>query len=163
MPIPVHDALVRAMSGTERSRVRTEFRLRLPEPINRRSLESRGRHCYAIKLNVASTPTSEPSSILRFDTNLLGWPPFRRKIAGFQILVVDETSKNLCESSRERWASLRLRDISAARQHNGFACSCARATDPASQRFQIVSGSGGEVVRNRSARARFASERRSSR
>jgi len=25
----VHDALVRAMSGTERSRVRTEFRLRL--------------------------------------------------------------------------------------------------------------------------------------
>jgi hypothetical protein len=49
MPIQVHDALVRAMSGTELSRVRTEFRLRPPEPINQRPLESRGRHCYAIK------------------------------------------------------------------------------------------------------------------
>jgi len=31
MPIQVQDALVRAMSGTELSRVRTEFRLRPPE------------------------------------------------------------------------------------------------------------------------------------
>jgi hypothetical protein len=31
----------RAMSGTELSRVRTEFRLRLPEPINKSPLESR--------------------------------------------------------------------------------------------------------------------------
>ena len=54
MPIQVDDALVRAMSGTELSRVRTEFRLRLPEPINQRPLESRGRHCYAIKLSVTS-------------------------------------------------------------------------------------------------------------
>jgi hypothetical protein len=30
------------MSGTELSRVRTEFRLRLPEPINKSPLESRG-------------------------------------------------------------------------------------------------------------------------
>ncbi len=38
------------MSGTELSRVRTEFRLRLPEPINKSPLESRrSRHCYAIK------------------------------------------------------------------------------------------------------------------
>jgi hypothetical protein len=51
----VHDALVRATSGCERSRVRTEFRLRLPEPINQRPLESRSRHCYAIKFR-ASTP-----------------------------------------------------------------------------------------------------------
>jgi hypothetical protein len=29
------------MSGTELSRVRTEFRLRLPEPINKSPLESR--------------------------------------------------------------------------------------------------------------------------
>jgi|HubBroStandDraft_6_1064221.scaffolds.fasta_scaffold24009_5 hypothetical protein len=34
MPIPVHDALVRSMSSTELSRVRTECRLTLPEPIN---------------------------------------------------------------------------------------------------------------------------------
>ena len=42
MPIQVHGVLVHAMSGTELSRVRTEFRLRLPEPINKRPLESRG-------------------------------------------------------------------------------------------------------------------------
>jgi hypothetical protein len=48
MPIQVHGVLVRAMSGTELSRVRTEFRLRLPEPINHHS-SSRGRHCDAIK------------------------------------------------------------------------------------------------------------------
>jgi hypothetical protein len=34
MPIQVHGVLAHAMSGTELSRVRTEFRLRLPEPIN---------------------------------------------------------------------------------------------------------------------------------
>jgi hypothetical protein len=42
MPIQVHGVLVHAMSGTELSRVRTEFRLRPPEPINKSSLESRG-------------------------------------------------------------------------------------------------------------------------
>ena len=42
MPIQVHGVLVRAMSGTELSRVRTEFRFRLPEPINKSPLESRG-------------------------------------------------------------------------------------------------------------------------
>jgi hypothetical protein len=42
MPIQVRGVLVHAMSGTELSRVRTEFRLRLPEPINKSSLESRG-------------------------------------------------------------------------------------------------------------------------
>jgi hypothetical protein len=42
MPIQVHRVLVRAMSGTELSRVRTEFRLRLPEPINKSPLELRG-------------------------------------------------------------------------------------------------------------------------
>jgi hypothetical protein len=49
MPIQVDGVLARAMSDTELSRVRTEFRLRLPEPINKSLLESRGRHCYAIK------------------------------------------------------------------------------------------------------------------
>jgi hypothetical protein len=34
MPNQVAGVLVRAMSGTELSRVRTEFRLRPPEPIN---------------------------------------------------------------------------------------------------------------------------------
>jgi hypothetical protein len=42
MPIHVDDVLLHAMSGTELSRVRTEFRLRLPEPINKSPLESRG-------------------------------------------------------------------------------------------------------------------------
>jgi hypothetical protein len=48
MPIQVASVLVRAMSGTELSRVRTEFRLRPPERINQSPPESRGRHCYAI-------------------------------------------------------------------------------------------------------------------
>jgi len=42
MPHQVDGVLVRAMSGTELSRVRTEFRPRLPEPINKSPLESRG-------------------------------------------------------------------------------------------------------------------------
>jgi hypothetical protein len=42
MPIQVRGVLVHAMSGTELSRVRTEFRLHLPEPINKDPLESRG-------------------------------------------------------------------------------------------------------------------------
>jgi hypothetical protein len=42
MPIQVCGVLVHAMSGTELSRVRTEFRLRLPEPINKSPLESSG-------------------------------------------------------------------------------------------------------------------------
>jgi hypothetical protein len=42
MPHQVDGAFVRAMSGTELSHVRTEFRLRLPEPINKSLLESRG-------------------------------------------------------------------------------------------------------------------------
>src|SRR6202167_4744868 len=42
MPIQVRGVLVHAMSGTELSRVRTEIRLRLAEPINKSPLESRG-------------------------------------------------------------------------------------------------------------------------
>ena len=42
MPHQVDGALVRAMSGTGLSRVRTEFRLHPPEPINKSPLESRG-------------------------------------------------------------------------------------------------------------------------
>jgi hypothetical protein len=42
MLIQVGGVLVRAMSGTELSRVRTEFRLRLPEPISNSPLESTG-------------------------------------------------------------------------------------------------------------------------
>jgi hypothetical protein len=42
MPHQVHSVLVPTMSGTELSRVRTEFRLRLPEPINNSPLESSG-------------------------------------------------------------------------------------------------------------------------
>jgi hypothetical protein len=42
MLIPVRGVLVHARSGTELSRVRTEFRLRLLEPSNKSPLESRG-------------------------------------------------------------------------------------------------------------------------
>ena len=55
MPNQAHGVLIHAMSGTELSRVRTEFRLRLPERINKSPLESRGRHCYAIKWNLAAS------------------------------------------------------------------------------------------------------------
>jgi hypothetical protein len=53
MPIQAHGVLVHAMSGTELSRVRTEFRLRLPEPINKCPLESRGPTllCNQVKVN----------------------------------------------------------------------------------------------------------------
>jgi hypothetical protein len=49
MPNQVDGALVHAMSGTELSRVRTEFRLRPPEPANHNHSSRGGRHCYAIK------------------------------------------------------------------------------------------------------------------
>jgi hypothetical protein len=42
MLIQAGGALVHARSGTELSRVRSEFRLRLPEPIHKSPLESRG-------------------------------------------------------------------------------------------------------------------------
>ena len=42
MPIQIHGVLLHTMSGTELSRVRTEFRLHLPELINKSSLESSG-------------------------------------------------------------------------------------------------------------------------
>ena len=42
MPIQVDGVLLHAISGTELSRVRTEFRLRLPEPINKSPFESKG-------------------------------------------------------------------------------------------------------------------------
>jgi hypothetical protein len=42
MPMQVHGVLVHAMSGSGLSRVRTEFRLPLPEPINKSPLEPRG-------------------------------------------------------------------------------------------------------------------------
>jgi hypothetical protein len=41
MPIQVRGVLGHAMSGIELSRVPTEFRLHLPEPINKSPLESR--------------------------------------------------------------------------------------------------------------------------
>jgi hypothetical protein len=41
MPVRVHGVQVLPMSGTELSRVRTEFQFRLPEPINKNQRESR--------------------------------------------------------------------------------------------------------------------------
>ncbi len=52
MPIQVAGVLLRAMSGTELSRVRTEFRLRLPERINKSPLESRGPTLLCNQMNV---------------------------------------------------------------------------------------------------------------
>jgi len=56
MLIQVRGVLVHAMSGTELSRVRTEFRLRLPEPINKAHSSRGGRHCYAIKWVLVCCP-----------------------------------------------------------------------------------------------------------
>ena len=42
MPLPVRSVLVHAQSGTELSRLQTEFRLRLSEPSDKSPLESRG-------------------------------------------------------------------------------------------------------------------------
>jgi hypothetical protein len=42
MRIQVRGVLVHAMSGTELSRARSEFRFRLPDPINKSPLKSRG-------------------------------------------------------------------------------------------------------------------------
>jgi hypothetical protein len=42
MLLQVHDALLRAMSGIELSRLRTELRLLPPKPINQSLLVSRG-------------------------------------------------------------------------------------------------------------------------
>ncbi len=68
MPNQVDGASVRcAMSGTELSRVRTEFRLRPPERINQSLLESRGRHCYAIKWrNEEKRATGETFSVRKY-------------------------------------------------------------------------------------------------
>ena len=63
MPIQVRGVLVHAMSGTELSRVRTEFRLRLPEPINKSSLESRG-------------PTLLCNQVKSHSLGLLSYPAF---------------------------------------------------------------------------------------
>ena len=49
MPNQVDGVLARAMSGTELSRVRTEFRLRPPNLSAKAARVEGGRHCYAIK------------------------------------------------------------------------------------------------------------------
>jgi len=52
MPNQVDGALARAMSGTELSRVRTEFRLRPPNLSAKAARVEGGRRCcYAIKLS----------------------------------------------------------------------------------------------------------------
>ena len=63
MPIQVCGVVVHAMSGTELSRVRTEYRLRLPEPIDKSPLESRGRRCYAIMWSTRRNDIRRPIQI----------------------------------------------------------------------------------------------------
>jgi hypothetical protein len=67
MPNQVDGGLVRAMSGTELSRVRTEFRLRPPEPINQSLLESRGADIVMQSskalIQMSGNPTNHPSGI----------------------------------------------------------------------------------------------------
>jgi hypothetical protein len=53
MLIQVRGVLVHAMSDTELSRVRTEFRPRLPEPINKSPLEPRGPALLCNQVNLA--------------------------------------------------------------------------------------------------------------
>jgi hypothetical protein len=70
MPIQVHGVLVHAMSGTELSRVRTEFRLRPPEPINKSSLESRGPTllCNQLRYQISTCPVYAVDSMGRRNT-----------------------------------------------------------------------------------------------
>jgi hypothetical protein len=57
----VHGALLHAMSGIELSRVRTELRLLPPEAYQQMSDRvERGRHCYAIKWNLAEYRPATP-------------------------------------------------------------------------------------------------------
>ncbi len=68
MPYQVDDALVHAMSGTELSRVRTEFRLLPPEAYQQKSDRvERGRHCYAIKSSPKSSPSTSSFRLPRLD------------------------------------------------------------------------------------------------
>jgi hypothetical protein len=74
MPIQVRGVLVHAMSGTELSRVRTELQLRLPEPINKSPLESRGaeivmQSCEVLVRQISSNATIRPSGIELVDTS----------------------------------------------------------------------------------------------
>jgi hypothetical protein len=64
MPHQVDGVLVHAMSGNELSRVRTEFRLRPPEPINQCLLESRGPTLLCNHV-VLDRPSSAVSSLVR--------------------------------------------------------------------------------------------------
>jgi len=61
MPYQVDDALLRAMSGTELSRVRTELRLLPPEPNNQRRLASRGADIVMQSSETANGKDSENS------------------------------------------------------------------------------------------------------
>jgi hypothetical protein len=75
----VRGVSVHAMSGIELSRVRTEFRLRLPEPINKRPLESSGadivmQSCSGLVLHLSGFGVNQ--DLLR-SASLGGWrePP----------------------------------------------------------------------------------------
>jgi hypothetical protein len=65
MPNQVDGAFLRAMSGTELSRVRTEFRLRPPEPTNE-SHSSRGADIVMqsseASLHLSGNPTNQDSA-----------------------------------------------------------------------------------------------------
>src|SRR6202050_2112741 len=58
MLIQVRGVLVHVMSGTELSRVRTEFRLHLPEPINKIPLESRGPTLLCNQVQISAFPNT---------------------------------------------------------------------------------------------------------
>src|SRR5271170_3487639 len=80
MPIQVRGVLVHALSGTELSRVRTEFRLRLPEPINKSPLESRGADIVmqssgVLERNVSDRGSIEFSESLSCSTRTRHMPP----------------------------------------------------------------------------------------
>jgi hypothetical protein len=74
MPIQMRGVLVHAMSGTELSRVRTEFRLHLPELINKSSLESSGADIVMQSSEIASHPprTEGWGSFVKLPRNYFG-------------------------------------------------------------------------------------------
>jgi hypothetical protein len=79
MLIQVRGVSVHAMSGIELSRVRTEFRLRLPEPINKRPLESSGadivmQSCEVLVRDLASYATNQALTREASHVSQLGSP-----------------------------------------------------------------------------------------
>jgi hypothetical protein len=88
MPIQVDGVLLYAISGTELSRVRTEFRLRPPEPTNQ-SYSSRGEPtllCNQVDPSTNLSGNSTNQELAR--VSRLGQPHGRRGLSRFLIFLI---------------------------------------------------------------------------